>query len=114
MTDRPRTWQDEDGRVMQDLSVPVSDPHHARMGRGWLECRNALDHLARDGIRVTRLTIKGGWTSGETWLVILCAATAEGPMVAFHNADDPETLWVGLCKRIEKGSLKWRPDEYAT
>jgi len=83
-----------------------------RAGQGWIEFVGAVQNLAARGVLVDRVTMKGEWHNGGDMLVVLAARTEAGYMVAFHNVEDPSTMWVALANRIKNGSLKWRDDEY--
>ena len=85
-----------------------------KLGLAWLGFIKTMEGLEDQGLRVTRVSLKGEWFDGGSILVVLTAEGPDGPMVAFHNADDLDGLWKGLRNRIRNGNLKWKVDEYAS
>ncbi len=82
----------------------------AKVGYGWLQCREALAQLEEVDITVKKVVLKGFWSEGEEMLVVLSALGPEGDIVAFHNVAVLENMWRGLLNRIRSGNLKWRED----
>lgn len=95
------------------MSQRAHDDLLYRTGRAWFEFIQACERLGRDDVDIMRVTIKGHVGGDEPLLVVLVADGPEGPVVAFHNADEVYGLWSGLSNRIKNGNVKWRPDEYA-
>lgn len=62
---------------------------------------------------LTSMTLKFDPDDEQGCLAILRGYKPDGYVVAFHRED---TIWeclVGLSKRIQNNSLKWKEDEYA-
>lgn len=52
-------------------------------------------------------------TEGDDYLATLRALDSDGqPIVCFHGAYNLLELLIGLRKRIDAGTLKWKPDEW--
>lgn len=99
------------------FDLPESDvvkrdrEQRAAEAASWREMRIAAEHLRKQGTQITRVTIRGKWVGAVDILVILCADTDDGPVVAFHGSENAMTLWTRLARRIMNGTLKWRPDD---
>lgn len=103
--------KDVDGNAME--SQRQHDHFIYSVGLSWMSMVSALKRLENRGFYVHRITMRGIEGDGGEILLILAADTDEGAFVAFHQVDSLETVWKSLTNRIENGSLKWKPDEFA-
>lgn len=71
-----------------------------------------LDKYAEDDILVMGFSIRVPQDIGDEYLLTIRAIVADEAKVAFHAAATFEELIVGLSKRLQNRSLRWKDDRY--
>lgn len=106
-----KNGQDIPGNAMGSAAL------HQRMlmasGRKLQQLEHSLENVMDEGVRINRITFKCGGDVRGSWLAIVTAVTAEGPIVTFHSAEGIVSTIEGLSNKLRNGSLKWKEDEYA-
>ena len=108
---RKKSDKDIDGdamasaRAVQRIMVDIGEQ---MMRAEYLFGRYSEEYTELDWVR-----IKFPTEDGHEYLAIVKAFTEEGDQVAFHAAPTFHEVVIGLLKRLENRSIKWREDKYA-
>ncbi len=75
--------------------------------------KRQLARLAQSGHFVVGMNIKWPSENNPGFLVVVRAVHEEGPVVAFHGADQLLETMLGFGGRVRSGQVVWRKDEFA-
>lgn len=64
-----------------------------------------------EGLTFRGYTLK---RDGESWVLIMRAEGAKGPLVSFTNGSSPYYCWLYFLKGLARKESPWRPDRYAS
>ncbi len=110
--DRNESSADGGSVVLPETEVSKTERvREAVEGTAWRAMVRAVARLRQEGIVITKMTVRGEWSGYVDILIIVCADTDEGPIVAFHGAENVSTMWERLARRMDSGGLKWRRDD---
>lgn len=112
MVDFLVTYEGSHEQIGNDEVTDEKAAHWQNCGKGWSDMMFASYRLRRQGIKLRRLSIRVGWTSGSDSLVTLVGDGPDGSVVAFHGAENPQIMWARLTKRMFADQLTWKEDQY--
>lgn len=100
---------------MPDKKLPSElELRWQRWGRSVDEIGLAATGYRSVGMQVTGMGIRMPREERGEFLVTIRALDSEGaPFVAFHGASDLGEALTGLWNRLQNGTLRWKPDEWA-
>lgn len=92
----------------------TSDRYYAGVGMNITRLSNKIKNGYVMDYDLRGLSIRFPSPEGGEFLIVLRAFDPDGtPVVAFHSALELQEALGGLETRLDNGSLRWRPDEYA-
>lgn len=97
------------------------DREQGSLERRWAKGGKSLDDLGlameghrRYSVDVTGFSVKAPVGSGGDFLITVRGFDEEGaPVVGFHGSVDLLDAICGAQNRVQNGTMKWKPDEWA-
>jgi hypothetical protein len=68
--------------------------------------------MNKDELLLTSIKIKVNNNEGTDVLIILCAVSPDGPVVAFNDGDGIKEALMTTLNRIRNGRIRWKEDQY--
>jgi hypothetical protein len=91
-----------------------SEEYFYQVGLAVGELGRALEGYREISVQLTGFSVRGPRDRGDEFLVVVRGTDEEGmPVVGFSSALDLGEALRGVVSRLDNGSMKWRPDEYA-
>lgn len=85
-----------------------------RAGESLYQMEYTLDTLFDKEVVVTSIRIRTPGLTQEGYLVVVNALVLGDAVVGFHGDTTFGKAVIGVIERLRNGTIKWKPDEYAS